>query len=269
MRCRRLTLASILLTSVSLIFCPPVLAADPPLRLATLEYPPYITETEQGAQGLAVDIVRTAFARMGHPIVIEFYPITRGQYRLLNGEADAFFSIKKTEEREQSMLFPQKPLMRQEYVFFVRKGSPWRFNGNFNSVAEASIGVVGTTSYGSRFDSARQTNTFKRLDTTTSHETNLRKLLAGRVDMVICSRMVGLYYLGLLNALKEVEISGQAVETTLSYLVFTRKQDYTALARQFDLALDSMERDGTLKYLNSAYPMLSAPAAKPPSITPQ
>jgi polar amino acid transport system substrate-binding protein len=269
MRCGRIILASFLLPLLALISSQPALAADTPLRLTTFEYPPYIAESDQGARGLAVDIVKTAFARMGQAIAIEFYPITRGQYMLLNGGADVFFSIKKTPEREQSMLFPQRPLMSQDYVFFVRKGSPWRFNGSFSSVAEASIGVVGTTSYGKRFDSARQANTFKRLDTTTSHETNLRKLLAGRVDMVICSRAVGLYYLGLANALKEVEISGQVVETTFSYLVFSRRQDYTALAREFDLALESMERDGTLKHLNNAYPMLSAATTKPPSSTPQ
>jgi polar amino acid transport system substrate-binding protein len=272
MRSGRLILASFLLPLFALMSCPPVLAAETSLRLATLEYPPYIFATEQGAQGLTVDIVKTAFARMGQSIIIEFYPITRGQHRLLNGEADAFFSIKKTPEREQSMLFPQKPLMSQEYVFFVRKGSPWRFNGNFSSVAEARIGVVGATSYGNRFDSARQTNTFTRLDTATSHETNLRKLLAGRLDMVICSRRVGLYYLERLKALKEVEISGQVVETTFSYLVFTRKQDYTALARQFDQTLDSMERDGTLRHLSNAdpaLPLLPAPVTKPPSMTPR
>jgi polar amino acid transport system substrate-binding protein len=269
MRCRRFILASLLWPLLALSSGRPVLAADTALQLATLEYPPYISATDQGAQGLTVDIVKTAFARMGKPIAITFYPITRGQYMLLNGGADAFFSIKKTPEREQSMLFPQKPLISQDYVFFVRKGSPWRFNGNFNSLAEARIGVVGTTSYGSRFDSAREADTFKRLDTTTSHETNLRKLLAGRVDAVICSRLVGLYYLGQLNARQEVEISGPPVETTVSYLVFTRRQDNTALARQFDQALESMERDGTLRQLNNAYPMLAAPAARPPSSLPQ
>ena len=71
-----------------------------PLRLVTLEYPPYITETERGAQGLVVDVVNAAFARIGQPIQIEFFPVARGQQRLLNGLADAFFSIKRTAERE-------------------------------------------------------------------------------------------------------------------------------------------------------------------------
>lgn len=253
---------TLILASSLLIFCPLCMAAETPLRLATLEYPPYITNTGQGAQGLAVDIVSTAFSRIGRSIKSEIFPVARGQIMLLNGDADGYFSIKKTPERERDMLFTKKPLMTQDYVFFVHKDSRWRFTGSFSSVSNANIGVVIATSYGSRFDNAVQTGTLRKLETVTSHESNFRKLLARRVDMVICSRLVGLYYLGILNGLNEVKVSGPTVETTFSYLVFTRKKDYTALSQQFDQALESMEQDGTLKRLNSAYQL---PQARIPS----
>lgn len=231
----------------------PCAAEEPPLRLATLEYPPYITQVDEHAEGLVVDVVNEAFSRIGQPIQIEFFPIARGQVRLLNGQADAFFSIKKTPERERTMLFTQRALMSQDYVFFVRKDASRRFTGRFDSLVDASIGVVSATSYGNRFDAAAQAGTFKRLEPVTSHETNFRKLLAGRIDAVICSRLVGLYYLDLLNGLDEVDIGGPIVETTFSYLVFTKQRDFTALARQFDQALDAMDHDGTLKRLINAY----------------
>lgn len=224
-------------------------AAEPPVRLATLEYPPYIVQTEQGAQGLSVDIVKTAFARIGRSTQIEFYPIARGQHMLLAGEVDGFFSIKKTPEREKTMLFSQKPLISQDYVFFVRKHSHWRFNGQFASIAKANIGIVYATSYGSRFDSAVQSGQLTKLDSATDYAMTFRKLLAGRVDTVICSRLVGMAYLKAMGKLNEVEITGPPVETTFSYLAFTRQRDNTALAQQFDQAMDSMQRDGTLQRL--------------------
>ena len=235
-----------------LLFCQQGMATDSTIRLATLEYPPYITNTDQGAQGLAVDIVAAAFARVGRPIKIDFYPIARGQQKLLSGEVDGYFSIKKTPEREKSMLFTQRALISQDYVFFVRKGSRWRFDGSFDSLLDSAIGVVYATSYGSRFDRAAQAGMFRKLDTTVNHETNFRKLLARRVDAVICSRLVGLHYLALLNGLNDVEISGPAVDTTYSYLAFTRKRDYAALADQLDRALANMEQDGTLRRLTDA-----------------
>ena len=108
---------SLILGAFLSIFRPPCMAADTPLRLATLEYPPYIINTDQGPQGLAVDIVSTAFSRIGRSIKTELFPVARGQIRLLNGDADAYFSIKKTPERERDMLFTQNALMTQDYVF--------------------------------------------------------------------------------------------------------------------------------------------------------
>ena len=245
-----------ILMSLFVFLGAPWVAQTPPLRLATLEYPPYITEVDKRAQGLVVDVVNTAFARIGQPFQIEFLPIARGQLRLLSGQADAFFSIKKTPEREQTMLFTQQPLMRQDYVFFVRKDSLPRFSGSFDSLADKSIGLVIATSYGSRFDTAVQARTFRRLEPVINHETNFRKLLAGRIDAVICSRLVGLYYLDMLDGLKGVEVGGPVVETTFSYLAFTRQRDYSALAQQFDEALEGMERDGTLTRLLNAYPLM-------------
>jgi ABC-type amino acid transport substrate-binding protein len=55
------------------------------------------------------------------------------------------------------------------------------------------------------------------------------------------------------------------VETTSSYLAFTRKKDYTQLSQQLDQALENMERDGTLKRLHNAYlPPQALIPPKPP-----
>ena len=223
------------------------------LRLATLEYPPYIMNTDHGARGLTIDIVSAAFARIGQPISIDFFPIARGQQKLLSGEVDAFFSIKKTAEREQSMRFTERALMSQDYLFFVRKDSRWRFDGDFAALADARIGVVNATSYGSRFDNAAKANVFRKLDLAADHQTNFRKLMARRIDMVICSRLVGLHYLAELDELNEIVASGPPVETTLSYLAFTRIRDFSELSGEFDRALAEMERDGTLARLKRPY----------------
>ena len=235
------------------MLCWPGWASAADLRLATLEYPPYIMNTDRGAQGLKIDIVSTAFARIGQPIAIDFYPIARGQQKLLNGEVDAFFSIKKTPEREQSMLFTERALMSQDYLFFVRKDSRWRFDGDFAALADARIGVVNATSYGSRFDNAAKAGAFRKLDVAADHRTNFRKLMARRIDMVICSRLVGLHYLAELNGLNVIVSSGPPVETTLSYLAFTRKRDYSELSGKLDQALAEMERDGTLARIKRPY----------------
>lgn len=253
----------LLIAMCLLLCCRPGLAGEPRLRLATLEYPPYIINSGQGPSGLTVEIVRSVFARMNQPLEIEFFPISRGQSMLKDGLVDGFFSIKKNPEREINFLFPQQPLMRQDYVFFVRNNSPWHFRGHLPDLAQARIGVVNNTSYGQRFDQAAKDGVFSKLDRTSSHEMNFRKLLAGRIDAVICSRLVGAYYLAALGQTSQVSISGPVVETAVSYIAFSRKKNHQELSRRFDLTIEAMERDGSIDKLINAYQL---PQARIPTI---
>ena len=223
------------------------------VRLATLEYPPYVTETAQGAKGATVEIVRAAFARIGMNTEIAFFPIARGQYLVQTGEVDGFFSIKKTPDRERTLRFATLPLMSQDYAFFIRRGSPWAFDGNWASIRNATIGVVAATSYGPRFDQAAQDGLFARLDRAPSHELSFRKLLAGRVDAVVCSHWVGIHYLRKLGALRDVVMTGPPIETTQSYLAFSRNASLGDIPERFDEALGAMMADGTVERLLDEY----------------
>src|ERR1035437_9573544 len=89
------------------------------IKLATLEYPPYITQVGDSARGLTVDIVNEVFSRINQNIKIEFYPWARSVMMLEDGKVDGLFTIKKTKEREATMLFPKEPLVSQDYVFFA------------------------------------------------------------------------------------------------------------------------------------------------------
>ena len=230
--------------------CPAVLSAEADVRLVALDYPPYVTQKNGKAVGLTADVVTEAFERMGKTVSIEFFPWGRMLNMLATGEADGLFTIKKTPERESSMRYSAKPLIVQDYVFFVKKGSATRFDGDFAALRSASIGVVTATSYGARFDEAAKAGLFRILDPAPTYEQTFKKLLAGRVDAVVCSRLVGLSVLKRLNAESMVEISGPPSETTGSYLVFTRTKDLSEVARRFDEIFDGMESDGTLRKIS-------------------
>lgn len=229
------------------------LAQSPPLQLVTLEYPPYIINSPGRAEGLVVEIVREVFARMKQPIDIEFYPWTRSLNMLVNGQADALFTIKRTPEREQTMLYPRETVLAQDYVFFVRKDSTLRFSGEFASVAGATIGLVRNTSYGARFDEALAKGRFARVEYANDYEHIFRMLLAGRVDTVICSRLVGLSFLRQLNGVDKVMVSGPPSETAYSYLVFTRARDMSKIADAYDQTMAAMRKDGSLARIVAAY----------------
>jgi len=225
----------------------------PALRLVTLEYPPYIMQDATGAKGLVIELVHEVFARMKRPVKIEFYPWVRATALVEAGVADAIFTIKPTPQREERMIFPQEAILTQDFVFFVRKDSPYRFDGDFQSLAAARIGVVLNTSYSKRFDTAAAQGAFHRIDAASSYELNFRMLLARRVDAVICSRLVGWRYLEGMGGTAQVMVSGPPVETTVSYLAFSRKPGAEQLAAKFDQVLAKMKADGSFAAIMQKY----------------
>lgn len=241
------------LCGVLLYSCVGMAYAAAPLRLLAIEYPPYAWQDKTGAKGVSVDVVKEAFGRMKQPVDIAFYPWARAVRMVETGMADGMFTIKKTPERERVMLFPKKPVLTQDYVFFVMKDSFFRFDGDMASLARARIGVVYSTSYGPRFDTAVKNLQIQNLDYADNYKQAFKKLLADRVDAVICSRLVGWEMLRQLNAMSMVNVSGPLSDTALSYLVFSTRKDYRSTAESFDQALDAMNRDGTVKRILQRY----------------
>lgn len=225
----------------------------PAVRLATFEYPPYVQQTKGQAQGLAVDLIREAFARMKRPVVIEFYPFSRGIRLLDAGAVDGLFTIKRTPEREARLNFPHESLLSQDYQFFVNKSGRVRYHGDLADLSAATIGVVSSVSYGPRFDGAVRLGSFAKLESASSYELIFRMLAGGRVDAVICSRLVGTEFVRRIGAQEQIEISGPSVESVPSHLVFAPGDGGAALARSFDSAIAAMKRDGSFVRLTKRY----------------
>lgn len=219
-----------------------------PLLLVTFSYPPFVEERPgKPVSGPMVNIVTEAFRRMEQPMRIAAYPLARGLSMLGDGRADAMFTIKKTPERMAHYRFPKRSLLTQDFVVFVRKDSGIRYTGDLKSLFELSVGVVDQVSYGRRFDSAARHGDFRKLEVAQSFELNFRKLLAGRMDVVVSSRVVGLSLLKRLNARSQVQVSGPPIETVQSYLMFNKLQVSPSQVEAFDKALDAMREDGSLK----------------------
>lgn len=228
--------------------------AQEPLRLVTFSYPPFVeVEADKPVSGLMVDVVTAIFNRMGKPMTLEAYPLARALRMLELGQADGFFTIKKTPEREANYLFPKSSLLTQDFVFFVPVDSPIEFNGDLKNMAEASIGVVLQTSYGQVFDTEVKRGTFKKLEPAVNFEANFKKLLAYRMDAVVCSRVAGWAILRKLNASKQVRVAGPPIETARSYMAFNKTTVTPALVAEFDKALNAMQKDGTMRAIEQQY----------------
>lgn len=215
----------------------PVFAQQNNILIATLEYPPFIYSDGGQVKGPIVDKVKNIFGKLGINVTIQILPIARGLLSVKNGEFDAYFSLKKTQEREQELLFTRTPLIQQPFVFFVKKNSKILWNGNINDIRKYKIGVVSKTSYGMIFDDYVKRGLIDNIDEAKSFELNIKKLIAGRIDLVINSYDVGNYLIKKFNSENEVVALYPPVEIINSYLAFTKARDYFSLADQFDAIL--------------------------------
>lgn len=236
------------------------------LTLATMEYPPYMTNQNGHPEGTVIALLDEVFARMKLTANYQFVPWARALNDVQYGHVDGLFTIKKTASREQWLTYPVSVLLRQDYHFFILKGSAFSFDGNLHAIDRFTIGVVNKTAYGQVFDNAVQNRTLTRLDYANSHLQSFKKLLGHRVDAVICSKQVGLQLVSRLHAEDQVVINGPSVNQEGSYIVFTRQRDFTRLARQFDQTLNAVIQDGTYaRIMQQPLPTAPVAPASPPS----
>lgn len=232
----------------------PPASSPNPLVLVSFDYPPYMeAQPGQPPSGMVVELVNTIFARMGQPVELQFYPLARSLSLIDTPRADGFFTAKKNAEREEKYLFPREPLLTQDFVIFVRAGSPMVFNGGVAELANVRLGVVNRVSYGGIFDAAAARGVFRRLEVAQTYEANFRKLLAGRMDALVSSRVMGAATLARLQAQDKVKVIGPPIETTQSYLMFNRQTVTPAVAAEFDQTLSAMRRDGTVRKIRDKY----------------
>jgi len=213
------------------------------LNIASLEYPPFIYTDGNEVKGPIADKVKEIFQRMDIEINIEIYPITRGLYMVDSGEVDAFFSLKRTKDREKKLLFTTEPLIVQSFVFFKNKESMIMWDGDIDNVTKYKIGIVRNTSYGEIFDSSIKNKIIIAIEESESFEINFKKLIAGRIDLLINSYDVGLYLIEKLDAKDKIIALEPPVEIINSYLAFTKARDYTAVAKLYDEILKEINNE--------------------------
>lgn len=221
-------------------------ARSEPLQLVTYDYPPYMLGSGQpGHPGPVVVLVREALRRAAMPAEISFYPFQRAKRLVEIGEAGGIFTLKATPERERQFLFSHEPLLQQEYVLYALADSPLLYSGDLGVLQQVVVGMVSATSYGSRFDEFSKTLPAARKDYSNSHEANFRKLIAGRIQVIVCSRQVGDALLLRLDARHKVKVIGPPVETANSYLMFNPALVSPAQVVEFDNQLRAMRKDGS------------------------
>jgi polar amino acid transport system substrate-binding protein len=217
------------------------------VTLATTDYPPYYgPQLPQG--GVIAEIAREAFRRQGYTLRIEWYPWARALKTAQDGSVDGLLGLWRSAERELWLDF-SLPLPANQVGFFQRADAPVAFK-SMGELKGRRIGIVRGYVNPKSFVDA-QLPTEEASDDTT----NLRKLAAGRVDLILIDKGVARYLLR--STLPELQSRlmwlEPPIETFALYVGFTKRLPrHERLLAAFNRGLQEIEKDGTLQRLVGA-----------------
>ncbi|HYD62775.1 MAG TPA: transporter substrate-binding domain-containing protein [Noviherbaspirillum sp.] len=242
----------VVLATWSILLSPPCARAEP-IRLVTGHYPPY--EYEEGGKviGMVVEIVAEAFRRNNQSVQIRVMPWARALREAQEGLSDGVFAAVRTPEREKTLLYSEEALVPLVVSLFVRKDAPIRYDGDLAKLSGYRFGVVNQFSNGPIFDSAVKTGVLKNVDVVSDTDSNVKKLMAGRIDIMVNNRYGAFFFLRKNNALDQVVELQPEIDRSPSYIAFTMRRDLVKVRDAFDKALAGMKRDGTYQRIVERY----------------
>ena len=246
-------LAAIALALVLLALASASVAQDGPVRLATLDWPPYIA-TDLPRQGYVAEVAREAFARAGVEVELNFLPWKRTLEETRSGKFHAYlpeyFDYRRMRDFVFSTPFPGGPL-----ALMVRADSRLEYK-TLHDLEGVRIGVVRGYVNTRAFDSAD----FLTKEEFVDDETCLRMLLSGRVDAVVADVNVANYIVGQrLGRVGVVRPLAPALGDRLLYVCFPKSRpDHMERLTQFNTGLSAMRCDGSLARLAAHYGLAPA-----------
>jgi polar amino acid transport system substrate-binding protein len=155
--------------------------AAAPLTVVTEEFPPYSYAEGGKLAGYSVEVVKRALAEAGLAHSMTLYPWARAYHMGLSQPNVLIFSIVRTPEREQQFQWIAQIAKRSVYLYKLAKRRDinvatvadlrrYRIAANRGDIVEETLHQLGMES-----------------DLSNQDQTSLRKLIAGRVDLMVAS----------------------------------------------------------------------------------
>lgn len=205
------------------------------------DFAPYVWAEAGQVFGLDVEICEKVLARLGVAPDITPMPWPRAVATLEAGAADLLLQFVATEERFGQFIMVG-PFRNGETVFAVRADSTLRFDG-LEDLRGLTIGTSRGFSYSQGFDEATD---FIREPAATAR-LSLRKLVSGRVDMVVGDHIALAWLARRENIFERIRFLPRPLSTVPRYFGFP--QDRAEKAARFEQALRELQVDGTIPAL--------------------
>lgn len=222
----------------------PRVMANPTIVMVTTEFAPYMG-AELSGQGALVAITTEAFRREGYSLQVRFLPWVRGLAYAKEGQVDGVIGLWYSQERAQWFAY-SRSVISNKIGFYERRDHPVAFT-TLNGLKPYVIGTVRAYANPPAFDAAHL-----QTEEAVDDITNLRKLAAGHLDLILVDKAVAQYLIDhslqeLKNQLKWVE---PPVDILPLYVGLSKKApDFEKKLAALNAGMESMQKDGSLAKL--------------------
>ena len=219
--------------------------ADNIVILNTLDWEPYIGQ-KLPDQGFVSVIVSEAFAASGYVVELSYMPWVRAKATAREGKADGCMPEYYLEE-DKDGFFISDPFPGGPLGFFKRKNDPTTYT-KLSDLQGRRIGVVRGYVNTEEFDRAD----YLQKEAANDDLTNIRKLMGGRLDLIVIDKFVGLYLLQqeMPDKVGEVEFLDPPLEEkTLHVLIAQQASDAEAKIKAFNEGLNKLKENGKIDML--------------------
>ena len=232
----------------------PLASADT-IRLRADAWFPVNGDPDAAQPGFGIEALRAVWQEAGHELDYRLMSWGRSLEAVRNGSADCVIGAYK--EDAPDLRFPSQELGRDGVGIYVRAADEWHYSG-VESLGRRTVGVISEYSYGEELDawlanSANATR-IQMAYGSDALEGNIRKLLAGRVDVLFEPPMIMNTALRKLDMARFVRLSGEGKPPTPFYIACSASNPKVPeWLRQFDEGMVGLKQSGQWRTLLESY----------------
>lgn len=215
----------------------PALGYGEEIFVVTEDYPPYNYKEDGQIVGISTEIVEATLQELGMPYTIRMYPWARAYRKTLDEANTLLYTIGRTPEREHLFQWVG-PLATFTYYFYHLAE---RTDIVIHTIADAKGFSVGAVRDDARAQYLEKAG-FQTIDIVANDVQNIKKLLAGRIDLFLESEDSFEYKISQLGIdASRFTKSIQVPELTFDvYMAFGPKTD-PAIVKQFNESLNKVK----------------------------
>ncbi len=215
-------------------------------RIMTEVYPPYNYIENGKITGISTEIVREILKRIGHPDNIKLFSWSRGYNLILQNDNHILYSTTRSSIREDLFKWVG-PLVPNKTVFFAKKGSGISLSTLDDAKKLKSIGTY-KDDFG---ELLLKDKGFTNIDSVVDNKLNIRKLVAGRINLWIINEVIGIHLAKKAGLDEKIESIFEVVSEQM-YIAFS-KNTPDAIIEKWQKVLDEIKSDGTYEKVFKKY----------------